>query len=109
MLVRTYDEYTLQREFIAMDRDYYSLDGYRAILDLFDECDGTTELDVLAICWDFTEADPVDIIDDYSNIDSIRECMDDEGYIDIDKLIDALNYYTIAIELSNGSILYQNF
>ena len=65
MLVRTFNEYELRDEFVKMGRDYFSLDGYRAILDLFEECGGTTELDVIAICCDFTEAEPEDIIEDY--------------------------------------------
>ena len=109
MLVRTFNEYELRDEFVKMGRDYYSLDGYRTILDLFEECGGTTELDVIGICCDFTEAEPEDIIEDYSNIDAFRECFDDDGNIDTDKLMDALNYYTYAVELENGSILYQNF
>ena len=104
-LVKTLDKYDLQREFQAYDRDYFSLEGYQALLDLFDECDygKNTDLDVIAICCEFTEADPEDIRDDYSNIDRIAEAEDD------DELLDALNYYTIAIPLDNGSILYQDF
>ena len=110
-LVKELDKYDLQNEFKAYDRDYFSLDGYQALLDLFEECDcgRNTNLDVIAICCDFTEADPADIVSDYENIDRIAECRDEDGDIDLSELMDALNYYTYAVELDNGSILYQDF
>ena len=110
-LVKTFTAYELQNEFKKMDRDYYSHFGYQAILDLFEEtdCGNNTELDVIAICCDFTEADPEDIVNDYDNIEEIADCKDEDGDIDTDALMDALNYRTWAIELSNGNILYQNF
>lgn len=110
-LVRTFSAYELQEEFRKMDRDYFSIEGYQELLDLFEEtdCGTNTELDVIAICCDFTEEDPEYIVDNYDNIDEIADCKDEEGEIDTDKLMDALNYHTWAIELSNGNILYQNF
>ena len=111
MLVQTFDKYELQERFRRMDRDYFSLEGYQALLDFFEEtdCDTNTELDVIAICCDFTEDSPENIIDEYDNIDDIRECKDEEGDIDTDALLDALNYRTWAIDLGNGNILYINF
>lgn len=111
MLVKTFDKYELQEEFRKFDRDYFSLEGYQALLDFFEEtdCDTNTELDVIAICCDFTEDSPENIIDEYDNIDDIRECKDEEGNIDTDALLDALNYRTWAIKLDNGNILYLDF
>lgn len=110
-LVKMLDKYDMQREFKDYDRDYFSLDGYQALLDLFEECDcgKNTDLDVIAICCDFSESDPADIIDEYSNIDKINECRDESNDIDVDALMDALNYYTYAVLLDNGNILYQDF
>ena len=110
-LVKTFSAYELQEEFRKMDRDYFSIPGYQAILDLFEEtdCDTNTELDVIAICCDFTEESPEYIYDNYDNIDDIADCKDEDGEIDTDKLMDALNYRTWAILLDNGNILYQNF
>lgn len=110
-LVKTLDKYDLQKEFQACDRDYYSLDGYQALLDLFEECDcgKNTDLDVIAICCDFTEDDAPSIIDTYENLDRIAECRTEDGLIDMDALMDALNYYTYAVRLDNGFILYQDF
>ena len=110
-LVKILDKYDLQSEFKKYDRDYFSLEGYQALLDLFEECDcgNNTDLDVIAICCDFNESEPADIYDDYDNIDMIADCKDTDGDINIDDLMDALNYYTYAVLLDNGSILYQNF
>lgn len=111
-LVKMLDEYDLQNEFRRYDRDYFSLEGYRTILELFEEtdCGTNTDLDVIGICCDFTEAEPEDIINNYNHFEDIAECMNEETEdIDTEALINALNYYTWAVELSNGCILYQNF
>lgn len=103
MLVKMLDKYDLQREFKEYDRDYFSLDGYQALLDLFEETGTTTDLDVIAICCDFSEEEEDEIKDEYSNIDTIANAEDTES------LLDALNYYTYAVLLDNGNILYQDF
>lgn len=106
-LVKVLDKYDLQREFQTMGRDYFSLEGYQALLDLFEEydCGKNTDLDVIAICCEFTEDDPEGILEEYG----IAECKNEDGEIDLDKLLDALSYHTIAILLDNGHILYQDF
>lgn len=110
-LVKILDKYDMQKEFKAFDRDNFSLDGYQALLDLFEECDcgKNTDLDVIAICCEFTESTIEDIYDDYSNIERIADTKDDDGEIDEDDFLDALNYYTYAVRLDNGNILYQDF
>ena len=94
--------------FRKMDRDYYSLEGYQAILDFFEEtdCGNDTELDVIAICCDFNEESYEDIVTNYDNNEDIAECVDEDGNIDTEKLLDALNYHTWATDLGNGNILY---
>ena len=109
-LVKTLDKYDLQREFAKVDRDYYSLEGYEAILELFEETDNgqNTDLDVVAICCEFNESTPADIIGEYDNIEEIANCQEGDE-INTESLLDALNYYTWAIDLDNGNILYINF
>lgn len=104
-LVKELNKYDLQEEFRSFNRDYFSLEGYQAILDFFEEVDynKNTDLDVIAICCDFNESTPDDIKEEYSNIDSIADAIDN------DDLLDALNYYTWCIPLDNGNILYLNF
>lgn len=111
MLVKTFNEYELQEEFRRFDRDYYSLDGYRAILEYFEttDCEEDVNLDVIGICGDFTEESPENIWNDYNNHEDIKDAMDEDGNIDTYKLMDALIFYTYAMELPNGNILYINF
>ena len=110
-LVQTITPDTLLQSFKDYGRDYFSYEACEALVNLFEECDcGTnTELDIIALDCEFTESDPEWIYSEYSNIDMIAESKDEDGEIDTDKLMDALNYYTYAVELSNGNILYQNF
>ena len=95
MLVKELNKWDLQREFIAYDRDYYSLEGYEAIVNMFEELGSTQDLDVIGICGDFNESDEDEIRSDYS-------ISEDE------EVMDYLNENTYAIELSD-SILYQVF
>ena len=101
MLYKTLDRWELQKEFKECNRDYYSLDGYQAILDLFEELDSNQELDVIAICCDFNEADIDEIRSDYDL--SIDDYEDDEA------VVDYLNYRTWAVQLDSGAVLYQAF
>ena len=111
-LVKTFTAEELREEFRKFDRDYYSLEGYQALLDLFDECGSNTELDVVAICCEFTEDSMENIMDEYSNIfdDEWREeNTDDDGEIDRQAFEDKLSYYTLSYTLSDGDYLYQDF
>ena len=102
-LVKTFDKYDLQKEFENMGRDYFTLEGYEAILDLFDETETNVNLDVIAICCEFSESTQDEIKENYSNLDEIADASSTSD------LLDALNYYTIAILLENNHILYANF
>lgn len=101
-LVKTFDTYDLKNEFIAWDRDYYSYTACERLIELFDEC-GNVEIDLVAICCDFNEEDADYIKDNYSNIEEIANAES------TDELLEALNYYTYAVETENGMILYQTF
>ena len=90
------NKYELQREFEKSNRDFYSLDGYQAMIDLFDETDSDFELDVIALCCDFEEEDEEYIRGTY-NIEEDKD------------LMEYLNYHTYAMVLNNGNIFYQNF
>ncbi len=97
MLVKIYDAKELQKEFQKYDRDYFSIYGYEAIIDYFNECYETAqELDVIAICCDFNESKEREIRDNYL----IDETID---------IMDYLDYHTYAQKLKNGNILYITF
>lgn len=109
-LVITIDNaYELKRRFEEANRDYFSVTACEALIEEFEALGENVELDIVAICCDYTEAEPEDIYNDYENLEDIAETKDEDGDIDEDALIDALNYHTYAIKLNNGCILYQNF
>lgn len=72
------NEYELQKIFADWDRDYYSLDGYKAILDYYNETD--SELDVVAICGDFTEYNVDELLYYYEATD-FETWLYDNGYV----------------------------
>lgn len=72
------NEYELEKIFANWDRNYYSLDGYKAILDCYNEID--SELDVIAICGDFTEYSVEELLDYYKETD-FESWLNDNGYV----------------------------
>lgn len=109
LVITINNKYELKRRFEAANRDYYSLDACEALIEMFEEYEGDTELDVVAICCDYNEEDPEYILDNYDHLDEFEDVKDEDGEIDIDALMEALNYYTYAVLLDNGNILYQAF
>lgn len=51
----TIDVSTMQNRFAACGRDYYSWEGYEALLAYYNDIDPNMELDAVAICGDCTE------------------------------------------------------
>ena len=85
----------LQREFKSYDRDYYSYEGYEAILSFYEDLGSNTELDVIAICSDFNESTKEEILRDY--------CIEDSEF---DRY---MNDNTWIQDLDNGFYLYMAF
>lgn len=50
------------------NRDYYSYEGYQALFDWCEELDPEFELDVIAICCEWTEYTPEELENDYHYI-----------------------------------------
>lgn len=91
--------------------DNFSSVGLSALFDYFEECEQDVreelELDVIAICCDFTEGDTDSIASDY-DID-LSEC---EGLEDrFNMVLDYLESETFVIysDEDAGTILYANF
>jgi len=99
-IIQKLDKWDLQREFKAYDRDYYSLDGYQAMIDIFEDLGEDWELDVIALCCDFNEATPEEIANDYGLNTNYNNWEND--------VLQYLNENTLAVELDD-TILYQNF
>ena len=113
----------LQKEFQEYDRDYYSLDGYEALLMFYDEIDEDMELGVIAVCGDCTEygkfssCDFQDLINDYDYIYTKEEYLSDNDIDEkdfnedeyISELINKLENKTDVLHLSNGDYIIFSF
>ena len=113
----------LRKEFVDYNRDYYSVDGYEALLNFYDEIDENMELDVIAICGDCTEysdyatCDIDDMIGDYGYIYTKEEYLSDnditseefnqEDYII--ELITRIEHRTTVLKLKNGGYIIFSF
>lgn len=100
-----------QNLFVQRFRDYgrsdnFSYAGLCALFDYLEELDENLELDVVAICFDYSEQGFEDIANDY-DID-LNECEDDQEKFDT--VLEYLNDHTSVI-YSDGEdlILYANF
>lgn len=98
------DEYELRAAFRVYDHDFFSLAGYRALLDLYDA--GETELDIISICCDYTEARYDTIARDYE-IDLSPAGGGEEAAIDLVRQY--LLGHTWVTETADGAFLYQRF
>jgi hypothetical protein len=101
----TVSKYDFERAFVDANRkDQFSYEGLAVLFDYFESYEEETgqeiELDVIAICCDYTEDNPDDIIANYS--------IDVEG-LDDDEKIEAVRDYLIENtqlvgETSNGFV-----
>lgn len=103
MLVKIVSFYDFLNEFEKFDRgDSFSYQGKKALYDylyeLGEDIGEPIELDIIAICSDFTE---------YA---CLEEFNDDYGYsIDEVESIKDIEYYTIVIPIDEKSFIIQNF
>lgn len=101
----------LYSEFKDCDRDYYSYEGYEALLNYYDEIDPDMELDVISICCQCTEygkgaaCSISDMIADYGYLinDDIDDDIPREDYIE--ELVEALEEHTTVLALNNGNYI----
>lgn len=95
----------LRDEFRAYGRyDSFSYIAYEWLFDYFEEFD-STELDVIAICCEFSEASFEDVAENYS-ID-ISECEDEDEVREV--VLDYLNENTSVVGLNDSSVVYVCF
>jgi predicted ArsR family transcriptional regulator len=97
--------------FRNMDRgEQFSYEGLGMIYDWFEQMEddmGTEiELDVIAICCDFSEEDWSDIAENYE----IELDADDSDEENMNRVVEHLEQNTSVVGvLDNGSIIYQNY
>jgi hypothetical protein len=98
------NEYDFRRAFELADRkDNFSYDGLAALFDYLEQyeedCGTEIELDVIALCCDYSEEKVSDILKNYS-LDSLSDLRDQTTVIDVDTSDDDEN---------NHTVIYQSF
>ena len=99
-------------QFVAAFNDYdrgdqFSYEGLKALFEYFEEyeedCGVEVELDVIAICCDFTESSFEDVWNDY--------CLSEEGIEkeDNEAIMDYLLDRTQVISMPGENLIYQAF
>lgn len=121
MLVKKiYDTSDLMDEFKKANRSSsFSYEGLEALMELFDESEEPTELDVIAMCCEFTECTPAEIAENYGyrfynmigDPVSYEESVKNDHYEGetLEYLIDELSYHTWCKALGNGNVIYCNY
>ena len=104
-MYQTITQWDFVRAFTEMNRETnFSEEGRIALFDFLEEVNSDSELDVIAICCDFTE---------YSNLNELKaeysHLLEDEGFEDDDEVLEFFRDETVVIELSNGGIIIQQF
>lgn len=81
MLVKSvsFDDFT--SAFADMDRDYFSLEAYRALYDYYEDTDETIELDVIAICCDWTEYDNAEFVTQFGYLYEFDQYLEDNDLV----------------------------
>lgn len=104
-MYQTISQWDFVRAFTEMNRETnFSEEGRIALFDFLEEVNPDSELDVIAICCDFTE---------YSNLNELKQeyshLLEDEDLSDDDEVLEFFRDETVVIELSNGGIIIQQF
>lgn len=87
--------------------EQFSYEGLEIIYDYLEECDPEMELDVIAICCDFSEGSVKEILDQYDiDLDGVDQ--DDEDALE-EAVLNYLNYETSVLGHSHSGIVFQNF
>jgi hypothetical protein len=62
-----------RNQFVAYNRDNFTHEAYELLFDYFEDCDPDMELDVIAICCDYSEDTPEGIANNYWDRDSVPD------------------------------------
>lgn len=114
------NSYEFHRAFEQQRPDNFSYEGLEALFEYLEQyeedCDTEIELDVVAICCDYSEMSIDDIINDYIKGSSIYEpeLWDDMQQLDTDEeknelLIDWLNDRTQVIQVNDDTLIIAAF
>lgn len=114
----------MKEYFVRADRDYFSMEGYETLLDMYNELDVYMELDPIRICseWteygDFSSLSFKNLICDAGLEEDYLQSLLDEGMEESDEMacefvyvyvIEFLSNSTNVITLKNGDILVEAY
>lgn len=104
-MYQTISQWDFVRAFTEMNRETnFSEEGRIALFDFLEEVNPDSELDVIAICCDFTE---------YSNLNELKQeyshLLEGEDLEDDDEVLEFFRDETVVLELSNGGVIIQQF
>ena len=96
---KTIDSYDFKREFETMNRaDNFSNESLDVLFNYYEEIDENMELDIIAICCDWTECTQEDLKNDYGyKLDYAEWLENDYIQCDSDTEDDILNEYIKAL------------
>ena len=98
--------YQFRDAFRDMDRkENFSYEGLELLFDMLEEIDENWELDVIALCCDYSEDDWESIADNYSIDLEDREDEDEKK----EAVKEYLNENTFLVGETNGNFIYQLF
>lgn len=108
MITQTLTRSQFADAFISIRPDNFTYEGLMALYDYFEDyskaIDEDYNLDVIAVCCDFSEYESLqEVVDQHSNTFTADELQDDK------KLLDYFNDRTTVIPLSNGHIILLNY
>jgi hypothetical protein len=108
-MIQTVNLHDFRKAFQEIRPNNFSYEGLERLYDYFeqleDELKEKIELDVIAICCDYSEMTQVEILETYSNMLTI-----DESKNQYSQIMDFLNNNTCVIgDTPQGTIIYQNF
>lgn len=103
-----------RQAFIDMDRkDQFSYEGLTALFEFLEEMSEDTgqdfELDVIALCCDFSEMGLDEILSEYPDLFDQDEMVEMDGGELYDYIVDQLNDETMVIPVDDEKIILQAF
>lgn len=122
-MINTINEYQFKDAFMSIRPDNFSYQGLTVLFDYFEELENDIgeqiELDVIAICCDYSEARYSEIYTDYIackhngklNIynDEIYQAIKDDPDLENEIILEYLQDNTMVLEVSNNTVIYQAF